>query len=175
MSISLVPVNLLFLSLGALLFIFAQRNGIQIPEQSDDLFPLIATGGYLGTSVIVLFMVGLVAAAYSSADSALTALTTSFTVDILDAAKLSPEKLRKTRMRVHIGISLLLMVVILLFRAINDNNVISAIYIIAGYTYGPLLGSFQLRSFYHMGFKRPVCSFSGYSFSCYHFCDQPLF
>ncbi len=147
MSISLVPVNLLFLSLGALLFVFAQRNGIQIPEQSDDLFPLIATGGYLGTSVIVLFMVGLVAAAYSSADSALTALTTSFTVDILDAAKLSPEKLRKTRMRVHIGISLLLMVVILLFRAINDNNVISAIYIIAGYTYGPLLGLFSFGLF----------------------------
>ncbi|HYW96553.1 MAG TPA: sodium:solute symporter, partial [Bacteroidales bacterium] len=143
MSIALVPVNLLFLSLGALLFIFAQRNGINIPKQTDNLFPLIATGGYLGTPVAVLFIIGLVAAAYSSADSALTALTTSFTVDILDAEKMPPEKLRKTRMRVHIGISLLVMTVILIFKAINDENVISAIYTVAGYTYGPLLGLFS--------------------------------
>ncbi len=147
MSISLVPVNLLFLSLGALLFIFARRTGITIPERTDDLFPLIATGGYLGTPVAVLFIIGLVAAAYSSADSALTALTTSFTVDILDAEKLSSEKLRKTRIRVHIGISLLVMMVILIFRIINDESVISAIYTVAGYTYGPLLGLFSFGLF----------------------------
>ncbi len=147
MSLSLVPVNLLFLSLGVLLFIFAGKNGISIPEQSDNLFPLIATGGYLGTPVAVLFIIGLVAAAYSSADSALTALTTSFTVDILDAEKMSAERLRKTRMKVHVGISLLVMAVILIFKAINNENVISAIYTVAGYTYGPLLGLFSFGLF----------------------------
>ena len=147
MSAALVPVNLLFLSLGALLFIFAQRNGISIPEQTDNLFPLIATGGYLGTPVAIFFIIGLVAAAYSSADSALTALTTSFTVDILDAEKFSPDKLRKTRMLVHVGTSLALMMVILIFKVINDENVISAIYTVAGYTYGPLLGFFSFGLF----------------------------
>ena len=147
MSISLVPVNLIFLSLGALLYIYANRNGIAIPEQTDNLYPLIATGGYLGMSVAVLFVIGLVAAAYSSADSALTALTTSFTVDILDAGHLPPEKLRRTRMRVHVGISLVLVAVILIFKAINDENVISAIYTVAGYTYGPLLGLFSFGLF----------------------------
>ncbi len=87
------------------------------------------------------------AAAYSSADSALTALTTSFTFDILDAAGMEPEKLRKTRMRVHIGISLLVMAVIMVFKAINNENVISAIYTVAGYTYGPLLGLFSFGLF----------------------------
>ncbi len=147
MSLSLVPVNLLFLALGALLYIFAGRNGIAIPEHTDDLFPMIATGGYFGTSVTVLFIIGLVAAAYSSADSALTSLTTSFTVDILDAGKKDQRTLRKTRMRVHIGISLLVTAVIMIFRAINDENVISAIYTVAGYTYGPLLGLFSFGLF----------------------------
>ena len=132
---------------GHCLFIFAKRNGITISSQTDNLFPLIATGGYLGTPVAILFIIGLVAAAYSSADSALTALTTSFTVDILDAERLSPEKLRKTRILVHVGTSLVVMMVILIFKMINDENVISAIYTVAGYTYGPLLGLFSFGLF----------------------------
>jgi SSS family solute:Na+ symporter len=140
MSISLVPVKFLFLSLGALLFIYAGIHGIPIPEQSDDLFPLIATRGYLSPVVAVFFMIGLVAAAYSNADSALTSLTTSFTVDILNGARLEEDRLQRVRKMVHVGISLVLLAVILVFKLINNQNVISAIFTAAGYTYGPLLG-----------------------------------
>jgi SSS family solute:Na+ symporter len=147
MSAALVPVNLLFLSLGALLYIFASRYAIPIPERTDDLFPLIATQGYLSPVVTVLFMVGLVAAAYSSADSALTALTTSFTVDILDGTRLPEERLLRLRKLVHVGISAVLLGVILLFRAINNQSVISAIFTVAGYTYGPLLGFYSFGLF----------------------------
>jgi Na+/proline symporter len=147
MSISLVPVNLLFLALGALLYIFAAGSGIPLPERSDDLFPLIATQGYLPPAVTIFFMIGLVAAAYSSADSALTSLTTSFTVDILDASGLPEKELQSLRKKVHIGISAVLLVVILLFRAINNQSVISAIFTVAGYTYGPLLGFYSFGLF----------------------------
>jgi SSS family solute:Na+ symporter len=147
MSAALVPVNLLFLSLGALLYIFATRSAIPIPERTDDLFPLIATQGYLSPVVTVLFMLGLVAAAYSSADSALTALTTSFTVDILNGTRLPEDRLRRLRKLVHVGISVILLGVILLFRAINNQSVISAIFTVAGYTYGPLLGFYSFGLF----------------------------
>ena len=147
MSFSLVPVNLLFLSLGALLFMFAHQKGIGIPDQSDDLFPLIATTGYLGPLVAVFFIVGLVAAAYSSADSALTSLTTSFTVDILNGAKLPEDRLQRLRKQVHVGISFILLLVILLFRLVNNENVITAIFTVAGYTYGPLLGFYSFGLF----------------------------
>jgi Na+/proline symporter len=146
MSISLVPVKFLFLSLGALLFIFATRNAIPVPEQTDDLFPLIATR-YLSPVVTIFFIIGLVAAAYSSADSALTSLTTSFTVDILNGASLPEKKLQRVRKMVHIGISLVLLGVILVFKLINDENVISAIFRVAGYTYGPLLGFYTFGLF----------------------------
>ncbi len=147
MSFSLVPVNLLFLFLGAVLIRFAAFSGIAIPEATDDFFPLIATGGYLPQVVGVFFILGLVAAAYSSADSALTALTTSFTVDILDGKRMEEKKLTQTRRWVHVGISVLLGLVILLFKAINDENVISAIFRVAGYTYGPLLGLYAFGLF----------------------------
>ncbi len=146
-SIVLVPVNLLFLSLGALLFIFATEKGIAIPEFSDDLFPTIATG-YLTPVLTIIFILGLIAAAYSSADSALTALTTSFSVDILNLKKHKNETKRKRiRMITHIGFSILLVIVILIFRVINDQNVISAIFTVAGYTYGPLLGLYAFGLF----------------------------
>lgn len=146
-SIAFVPVNLVFLALGVLLVIFAGRSGIQIPGTTDDLFPLIATGGGLGPVVAILFILGLIAAAYSSADSALTSLTTSFTVDILGASSMEEARLRITRKMVHIGFSLLLMAVIMLFRAVNDQSVISALFTVAGYTYGPLLGMFAFGLF----------------------------
>ncbi|MEZ5071863.1 MAG: hypothetical protein R2751_13115 [Bacteroidales bacterium] len=147
MSLSLVPVNLIFLFLGAVLIQFAGFSGVAIPESTDNLFPLLATGGYLPQVVGVFFIVGLVAAAYSSADSALTALTTSFTVDILEADHLEDARLTKVRRRVHLGISLVLGLVILIFRAINDQSVISALFRLAGYTYGPLLGLYAFGMF----------------------------
>lgn len=146
-SIILVPVNLLFMSLGALLFIYANAKGIAIPEQTDDLFPIIATQGFLSPAIGIFFILGLIAAAYSSADSALTALTTSFTVDILNTKNISDEALKKVRFRVHILFSVVLVVVIMIFRAINDENVISALFRVAGYTYGPLLGLYSFGLF----------------------------
>jgi SSS family solute:Na+ symporter len=147
MSLSLVPVNLVFLFLGAVLIQFTRFRGIPIPETTDNLFPLVATGGYLPQVVGVFFIVGLVAAAYSSADSALTALTTSFTVDILEGERWEEQKLTYWRRRVHLGISLVLGIVIMIFRVINDQNVISAIFTVAGYTYGPLLGLYAFGLF----------------------------
>lgn len=136
-SIVLIFVNLLFLALGALLFMYATANGIDIPEKTDHLFPLIATE-HLPVFAGIFFILGLIAAAYSSADSALTSLTTSVCVDFLDVNKrANPDGIRK---KVHLLISFVLFVVILVFNAINEESVISALFTAAGYTYGPLLG-----------------------------------
>jgi len=138
----LVPVNLLFLFLGASLYLFAIQKGIQIPELTDDLFPTIAIQ-HLGIFAGLVFIIGLIAAAYSSADSALTALTTSFSVDFLNIEKktdLTEKQRIRIRTIVHIGISLLVLVVIIVFRTINNQAVIAKLFTIAGYTYGPLLG-----------------------------------
>lgn len=139
-SIVLVFVNLAFLGLGALLYIYAEHVGMAIPARTDDLYPLIATGGYLPISVGILFILGLIAAAYSSADSALTALTTSVCVDLLDIRKRPQETQQRVRKRVHILVSAVMVLVIVIFRAVNDDSVISAVFTAAGYTYGPLLG-----------------------------------
>ncbi len=146
LSIGLIPVNFLFLSLGVLLFMYASQMNIAIPEQTDNLFPLIALG-HLPKVVGVLFIIGLIAAAYSSADSALTALTTSFTIDILGANKKDEENLKSTRKFVHVGISLLLLMVILIFHQITNESVISSLFTVAGYTYGPLLGLYTFGIF----------------------------
>lgn len=146
-SASLIPVNLIFLSLGALLIIYLQHIGMPVPERSDDIFPLVALKGNLSAVLGVFFILGLVAAAYSSADSALTALTTSFTIDILNTKNTGEAKLKRIRMRAHVIISVLLGVVILVFKAVNDESVISALFRIAGYTYGPLLGLFAFGLF----------------------------
>jgi len=147
MSFSLIPVNLLFLALGALLYIYASYIGVSMPEKSDQLFPLIATGDYLPAAVSVFFIIGLVAAAYSSADSALTSLTTSFTIDILNGEEFSAEKLRKTRRTVHVLLSFVLFIVILVFNKINNQSVVESIFTVAGYTYGPLLGMYSFGLF----------------------------
>lgn len=141
-SFVLVFVNLFFLALGALLYIYAETKGIEIPKRSDDLYPMLATQGYLNITVGVFFIIGLIAAAYSSADSALTALTTSFCIDIIDIKNKPIDKQEKIRKQVHIGISLAMALVIIIFRIINDDSVISAVFTAAGYTYGPLLGLF---------------------------------
>ncbi|HBB93214.1 MAG: sodium:solute symporter [Bacteroidetes bacterium GWF2_49_14] len=152
-SFLLIPINLLFLILGALLILFARSRQIDIPAASDQLFPMIATQGYLNPVVGVVFILGLVAAAYSSADSAMTALTTSITIDILNMGGASEEKTRKVRYRVHVLLSLVFLVIILLFRALNNKSIIDTIFTIAGYTYGPLLGLFVFGMFTRYNIK----------------------
>lgn len=144
-----IPANLLFMSLGVLLLLFAKHQGITLPEKADDIFPMIATQGFLKPIVSVFFILGLIAAAYSSADSALTSLTTSFTVDILEIQKKRWSNQRKTKVRkiVHVFISMLLALVILLFGALNNDSVISSLFKFAGYTYGPLLGLYAFGLF----------------------------
>jgi len=142
-SLTFIPINLIFLSLGALLYIFAVQNGIALPKHSDDLYPIIATQGYLGSVVTFMFIIGIISATYPSADSALTSLTTSFTVDILNVKQYPDEKIKRIRLRVHVLFSLLMVAVIMVFRMINNRSVVDAIFTIAGYTYGPLLGLFS--------------------------------
>ena len=141
-SISLVLVNLLFLTLGVVLYIFINQQGIPMPEKADYLYPMLAVGGHLGPVVGMLFILGLIAAAYSSADSALTALTTSFCVDILGIERKKFRDPAKTRKLVHVGMSIVLLIVITGFQMINNESVIKSLFIAAGYTYGPLLGMF---------------------------------
>src|SRR5690554_4595922 len=138
------PINFLFLSLGVLLLIYAEQNGIVLPAISDEILPVISSQ-YLGPVVLGVFVVGIVAAAFSSADSALTALTTSFCVDILNmnAVSLNKEQEKKdvrTRRIAHITISAVFVLIILLIEAIGSDSIINAIYKLASYTYGPLLG-----------------------------------
>ncbi len=146
-GVSFIPVNFLFLSLGILLLLLAPQMEITIPVAGDDLLPTFAADGHLGLPVLVCFTIGIIAAAFSSADSALTALTTSFCVDLLHIGKLTEVQAEHTRKRVHLGLSLLFILFILLFKAINSQSVIDALYIMASYTYGPLLGLFAFGLF----------------------------
>ena len=148
---SFTPVNLLFLSLGAMLLMLASRNNITLPEVSDDILPMFATH-YLGKTVFILFIIGIISACFSSADSALTALTTSFYVDILEQNETKDRQGKRKRMLVHLVIAALFVLVILGFKAINNKSVIDAIYTIVSYTYGPLLGMYA----YGLFTKRPV-------------------
>ena len=141
-----VPANLLFMSLGVLLAILAQRQGIALPASGDELLPMFAATGKLGPAVVVLFTIGVVAASFSSADSAMTALTTSFCVDI--CGRHGDERLRR---RAHLGMAVTFVVLILLFRLINSTSVIDAIYVLCSYTYGPLLGLFAFGLFTRRG------------------------
>jgi len=142
-SVTLVFTNLLFLGLGALLYIFAIQNGIDIPVKTDHFYPEIALN-HLPMAVGVLFILGLIAAAYSSADSALTALTTSYCIDFLDFEKKPRTEKQKKRLRMmtHIGFSIVLLVVIIFFHYLNNEAIINNIFKAAGYTYGPILGLF---------------------------------
>lgn len=141
-SLILVAVNLLFLLLGALLYQYSEVNALALPKASDDLFPTLALN-HLGLGVGIFFLLGITASSYASADSALAGLTTSFCIDFLDF-KSKPEKTRaRQKLLVHIGFSVLFLVIILVFQAINKRSVIDAVLSIAGYTYGPLLGLFS--------------------------------
>ena len=136
-GLAFFPANLLFLSLGVLLVLLAQQRGVDLPAAGDQLLPMFAATGSLWQGALVLFVLGIVAAAFSSADSALTAMTTSFCVDL--CGRPDDERLRR---RVHIGMALVFIGVIMLFRLANSPSVIDAIYVMCGYTYGPLLGLF---------------------------------
>ncbi len=141
-GLAFVPANLLFLCLGVLLSMLAQQEGIALPSSGDELLPMFAATGKMGNMVVVLFTIGIVAASFSSADSALTALTTTYCVDIKEKA--NDETLRH---RVHAGMSVVFVIFILLFRTFNSTNLIDAIYILVSYTYGPLLGLFAFGLF----------------------------
>lgn len=132
----------LFLMLGVLLYTFTAAKGIANPPKSDELFPMVATGGYFPIIVGVLFIVGLISSAYSAAGSALTALTTSFTLDILGARKKGEFSDVRIRKLVHIGMAVVMGVVIFVFNSLNKTSVIDAVYTLASYTYGPILGMF---------------------------------
>lgn len=146
-GISQFFIILLFLMLGVLLYTFTARQGIAYPAKSDELFPMIATGPYFPAIVGILFIVGLISSAYSAAGSALTALTTSFTVDILGTKGKTEEAVVKIRKRVHIGMAVVMGIVIFVFNLLNNTSVIDAVYILASYTYGPILGLFTFGIF----------------------------
>ncbi len=136
----------LFLVLGWLLYTFAAQNGVQLPAKGDDVFPFLAAkGNYFPVIVGILFLVGFIASAYSAAGSALTALTTSFTLDILDGAKKSD--LTKTRKLVHLGMAILMAACIYVIYILNNDSIIQTVYTLASYTYGPLLGMFVFGIF----------------------------
>tara|TARA_B100001109_G_scaffold253738_1_gene252002 strand:- start:151 stop:1608 length:1458 start_codon:yes stop_codon:yes gene_type:complete len=151
-SLVLTLVTFLFLLLGALLFIYADRFGVKLPlldgnPKTDLLFPEIALNSGFGLTLGSVFILGLIAAAYSSADSALTSLTTSFCVDILDLKDHSETKKKYIRKKTHIYMSILLILVIIAFKYLLNSNVIDSLLTVAGYTYGPLLGLFAFGIF----------------------------
>ncbi len=136
-GVAFVPANLLFLSLGVLLVMLARHEGMALPEAPDDLLPMFAASGFMGATVVVFFTIGIVAASFSSADSALTAITTSVCIDLFGRDE--DIALRK---KVHLAVAVLFMILIVAFKAVNSTSVIDAVYILCSYTYGPLLGLF---------------------------------
>ena len=148
-----LPVNLLFLSLGVLMYIFAEHHAIALPSSGDEVLPQLCAEGYLGQAALLCFALGITAAAFSSADSALTALTTSVCVDLCDRP--NDERLRR---RVHVGVTFAVLLCILLFRAMSSTSVIDAVYTIASYTYGPLLGLFAFGLFAPRRMKPAPCA-----------------
>jgi len=145
-SLTLVFVNLLFLTLGALLYIYSDVKGLALPAFSDELFPSLAFN-QLGPVVGIFFLLGITASSYASADSALAGLTTSFCIDFLDF-KNKPEQVKqRQKFIVHVFFSLLFLIVIVVFKEINEKSVIDAVLQVATYTYGPLLGLFSFGLF----------------------------
>jgi Na+/proline symporter len=148
-GICILPVNLLFLALGVLLYTFAAQQGMALPEAGDRLLPMLVGSGALGTFVVFPFTIGIMAAALSSADSAMTSLTTSICVDILriEQDEVKPESALRTRHRVHLAVALAFALCIAVFHIAGSGTIIDTIYRLAGYTYGPLLGLFSFGLF----------------------------
>jgi len=143
-----LPANLMFLSLGVLLYAYAARHAVALPASGDEVLPFLCAGGYLGQAATLCFAIGISAAAFSSADSALTALTTSVCVDLCH--RKDDERLRRV---MHAVMTLAVLGLIIVFRALNNTSVIDAVYVIASYTYGPLLGLFAFGLFLPERFK----------------------
>lgn len=150
-GMAFIPVNFLFLLLGFLILHFAAGTQFILPPQADAILPFFAANAF-STTALLLFVLGIIAAAFSSADSALTALTTSFMVDILKVKQggdilLSAETKRMTAKRkriiVHLLFTLLFIIIVVMFRQLNNKSVIDAIFTLVGYTYGPLLGMYS--------------------------------
>ena len=145
-SLTLVMVNLLFLTLGALLYIYSTANNLKLPAVADELFPRLALGEF-GLTAGIFFLLGIIASSYASADSALASLTTSFCIDFLDFRN-KPEVIKqKQKNIVHFSFSVLILIIILIVKEINEKSLIDAVLGIAGYTYGPLLGLFSFGLF----------------------------
>jgi len=140
--IVLLFANILFLTLGALLYLYADFIQMPVPSRTDNLYPLIAIN-HLSILGSIIFLLGIIAAAYSSADSALTSLTTAFCIDFLNFEKRNDIQKKSVRLKVHLLFSVIIFFVIQIFNLINDESVINAIFKAAGYTYGPLLGLFS--------------------------------
>ncbi|MEI6556607.1 MAG: sodium:solute symporter [Paludibacter sp.] len=145
-GITFVPLNLVFLTLGAMMLMLASQNHIALPANTDDILPLFATQ-YLGQTVTFLFVIGIIAATFASSDSALASLTTSFSVDILGVQHDEPKVAERKRKFTHIGMSVLFVVIMLIFKVLNNKSIIDAVYTIVSYTYGPLLGMFAFGLF----------------------------
>lgn len=147
LGLVLIPVNFAFLFLGAILFLYSEQMGIQIPvvngsPKTDLLFPEIALNQGLGPILGITFLLGLIAAAYSSADSALTSLTTSFSIDFLNIRAREAKKRKALRKRVHLMFSVLLVAIIISYEYVLQENVIHSLLLVSSYTYGPLVGLF---------------------------------
>jgi len=143
-----ILINFLFLALGVLLYSYASANAIQLPAKGDEVFPFLAIKGYFPIIVSFLFIIGLISAAYAAAGSALTALTTSFTIDILKSTKKKTEKeTAAIRQKVHTGMAIVMGLVIFAITSLNNTSVIDTVYKLASYTYGPLLGMFVFGIF----------------------------
>ncbi len=145
-SLILVFVNLLFLTLGALLYLYSEQNQIPLPTLSDELFPRLAFTE-LGALVGIFFLLGITASSYASADSALAGLTTSFCIDFLHFKEKDEKQKQKQKFIVHLSFSLVFLIIIIVFKEINEKSVIDAVLNVAGYTYGPLLGLFSFGLF----------------------------
>jgi len=145
-GLAFIPVNLMFLALGVLLLCYADMFGITLPSNGDEILPILAES-HMGSIAFYLFCIGITAAAFSSADSALTALTTSFCIDILETGRMEEKQGIRTRKAVHIGMSLAFVGIMIFIEQLNDSSIIDVIYTMAGYTYGPLLGLFAYGLF----------------------------
>lgn len=154
-----LPVNFLFLVLGILLVVFAPQAGLVLPASGDEILPMYAAGGYLGSAVLVLFTIGIIAAAFSSADSALTALTTCLCVDLLGNEGLEKGAAERQRKLGHFFVTVVFTVCILMFYVIGNDCVIDALYVMASYTYGPLLGLFAYGLFTRRGVRERYVPF----------------
>ena len=168
-SFVLVCVTFVFLILGSILFKYIEINDILIPNlngrpNTDLLFPLVAFSGDFGIILPIIFLIGLIAAAYSSADSALTSLTTSFCVDFLNIEQYNQKKQNKIRVITHVSMSIVLLITIVIYKNLLSTSVIDSLLIIAGFTYGPLLGLFSFGIFtnhkIHDKFSVIVCILS---------------